>query len=84
MIPVIVSLSILVTFHQWLKFSSWNLCQYLFVCDNDRIHLFHLGQSNGITISDTFILDCPIAIVVDSDQYLFIVDRVNHRIVFDV
>ena len=59
----------------------------LYVADsgNDRIQLFHLGISIGITVagskSTTITLNCPTGVILDADKYLFIVDNNNHRIV---
>ncbi|CAF1158884.1 unnamed protein product [Adineta ricciae] len=60
----------------------------LYVADsqNDRIQLFELGQSNGVTVAGntslniTVILDTPTGITLDADNYLFIMDRDNERI----
>jgi len=60
---------------------------YVADCENDRIQLFEAGKSNGQTVagdrspSPTITLDCPIGITFDAQNYLFIVDRNNHRIV---
>jgi hypothetical protein len=68
-------------------FIDVNLDLYVADCDNDRVQLFQLGQSNGITIAGsqpsnpTFSLRCPSGIVLDAQKYLFIVDRDNGRIV---
>ena len=60
----------------------------LYVADyyNNRIQLFHLGQSIGLTVagsgaSGTITLNYPTGIALDADKYLFIVDRSNHRII---
>ncbi|CAF1347188.1 unnamed protein product [Adineta ricciae] len=61
----------------------------LYVADsvNDRVQLFRLGQSNAITIAGnttinvTISLNKPTGIVLDIDNYLFIVDSNNNRIV---
>jgi DNA-binding beta-propeller fold protein YncE len=64
---------------------SFNL--YIADCRNNRVQLFHSEQVNGITIAGnmtenkTIDLHCPTAIVLDGNNYLFIVDRDNHRIV---
>jgi hypothetical protein len=60
----------------------------LYVADygNDRVQLFSIGQLNGTTVAGfgapgTILLNCPTGVVLDVDQYLFIVDSRNHRIV---
>ena len=67
-------------------FVDINYDLYVADCGNDRVQLFHPGQSNAVTIagngaSNTINLDCPIGIILDADKYLFIVDHNNHRIV---
>ena len=60
----------------------------LFVADtnNHRIQLFRSGQLNGTTlvsreVSGTMQLHKPTAVILDADQYLFIVDCDKNRIV---
>ncbi|CAF5009797.1 unnamed protein product, partial [Rotaria sp. Silwood1] len=60
----------------------------LYVADtgNDRIQLFHHGESKGITVAgrtlgERFALDKPTSIMLDADNNLFIVDSGNQRIV---
>ncbi|CAF0832630.1 unnamed protein product, partial [Adineta steineri] len=61
----------------------------LYVADryNDRIQLFRSGQLDAITIAGdssttpTITLDEPMGIALDADNYLFIVDNHNQRIV---
>ncbi len=61
----------------------------LYVADsvNNRIQLFRSGQLNGITaagsgsINTTITLNGPNGVTLDGDNYLFIVDGSNHRIV---
>ncbi|CAF1084974.1 unnamed protein product [Adineta steineri] len=56
-------------------------------CENHRVQLFQSGVSNGITVAGeeslnpTITLNCPTKIILDTDKYLFIVDRNYHRIV---
>ena len=57
----------------------------LYVADgaNDRIQLFRLGQSDGITVAGgavsntTITLNNPMAVILDADKYLFILDSGN-------
>ena len=55
----------------------------LYVADNrnNRIQLFSLNQLNGTTVTQTIALYHPIAVVLDADKYLFIVDSGNNRII---
>ncbi|CAF1317185.1 unnamed protein product [Adineta steineri] len=61
----------------------------LYVADryNDRIQLFRSRQLDAITIAGdssltpTITLDKPMGIALDADNYIFIVDNHNHRIV---
>ncbi|UJR06735.1 hypothetical protein I4U23_011024 [Adineta vaga] len=61
----------------------------LYVADsrNNRIQLFRLGQSNGITVAGktsinlTITLNKPTGVTLDIDNYLYIVDGDNQRIV---
>ncbi|UJR12507.1 hypothetical protein I4U23_016682 [Adineta vaga] len=68
-------------------FVDVNFDLYVTDCVNDRIQLFPLRESNGITVvggnlsSRTILLDCPRAVILDAQKYLFIVDRLNHRII---
>ena len=60
-------------------FVDINFDLYVADCVNDRVQLFHEGESNGITVAGitapvTFALDCPTAVVLDADNYLFITD----------
>ncbi|CAF1427384.1 unnamed protein product [Adineta steineri] len=59
---------------------------YVADCSNNRVQLFPLGQSNGITIVgsgalSTISLYCPNGITFDANGYLFIVDQNNQRVV---
>ena len=67
-------------------FVDINFDLYVADCNNNRVQLFQLGQSNALTVAGstapgTITLSCPIAIVLDADKYLFIVDNGNHRVV---
>jgi len=67
-------------------FVDVNFDLYVADCGNDRIQLFYLGISTGITLvgtgtNGTIALDCPIAVTLDADKYLFIVDNDYNRIV---
>lgn len=60
----------------------------LYVADfgNNRVQLFRLDETNGQTVagspvSNPITLDCPTAVVLDADKYLFVADSSNHRIV---
>jgi hypothetical protein len=60
----------------------------LYVADfgNDRVQLFRFGQSNGTTVAgtgapDTVALNRPTQVILDGDDYLFIADQGNSRIV---
>ena len=55
-------------------------------CGNDRIQFFRAGKVNGTTAagvsaSGTITLKCPTAVTLDGNDYLFILDRDNHRLV---
>ncbi|CAF1248398.1 unnamed protein product [Adineta steineri] len=60
---------------------------YVADCVNNRIQLFQYGELNGATIvgeessGNIISLDCPSGIVLDADEYLFIIDQGNHRII---
>ncbi|CAF0747207.1 unnamed protein product [Adineta steineri] len=60
---------------------------YVADCVNNRIQLFQYGELNGATIAgeessgNIISLDCPSGIVLDADEYLFIIDQGNHRII---
>ncbi|CAF1277097.1 unnamed protein product [Didymodactylos carnosus] len=68
-------------------FVDVNLDLYVTDCNNNRVQLFRLGNSNGITVvgrlspNPTISLSCPTDIVLDDEKYLFIVDSFNDRIV---
>ncbi|CAF1084946.1 unnamed protein product [Adineta steineri] len=68
-------------------FVDVNFDLYVADCLNDRVQLFQLGESNGITVAGstslnpTITLSFPTAIILDAEKYLFIVDYQNNRIV---
>ncbi|CAF0923348.1 unnamed protein product [Adineta steineri] len=68
-------------------FVDVNLDLYVADFNNNRVQLFQLGESNGITVAGntslnpTITLRGPSGIVLDTEKYLFIVDQHNHRIV---
>ncbi|CAF1013859.1 unnamed protein product [Adineta ricciae] len=68
-------------------FVDVNFDLYVADCGNDRIQLFQLGIINGTTVAgnqstiQTISLNCPAGIVLDAENYLFIVDQINARIV---
>ena len=66
-------------------FVDTNLDLYVADCGNNRIQLFSANQVNGRTlpivgVTDIYTLNCPSAVILDGDGYLFIVDSENHRI----
>jgi hypothetical protein len=63
-----------------------NMDLYVADCKNDRIQLFRSGQLNGTTVagngaSGTFGLSNPRDVILDANEYLFIVDSGNNRII---
>ena len=68
-------------------FVDTNLDLYVVDTMNNRIQLFSLGQSNGITVAGnrslnvTITLNSPTFIALDADRYLFIADSGNNRII---
>jgi hypothetical protein len=59
---------------------------YIADCWNHRVQLFKPGQSDGITVTGSIStssmnLRNPTGVVLDADDYLFIVDNGNHRII---
>ncbi|CAF4169307.1 unnamed protein product, partial [Adineta steineri] len=67
-------------------FVDVNLDLYVADCQNHRVQLFQLGESNAITVAGytslnpTITLACPSGIILDAEKYLFIVNYFNHRI----
>ena len=64
--------------------SSFDL--YVADCGNNRVQLFPSGQLSATTVagngaSGAIFLSCPVAITLDGNGYLFIVDQNNHRVV---
>jgi hypothetical protein len=68
-------------------FVNSNFDLYVADCSNDRIQLFPSGQLNAITVagngslSPTIALNLPIGVVLDADNYLYIVEHNGNRIV---
>ncbi|CAF1537569.1 unnamed protein product [Adineta ricciae] len=68
-------------------FVDVNLDLYVADCENNRVQLFRLGGSNGITVvggslsSQTTLLSCPHAVVLDGQKYLFVANTMDHAIV---
>jgi hypothetical protein len=67
-------------------FVNTNFDLYVADCNNNRIQLFYSGQLNATTVagngfSGAITLDCPTAVILDVENYLFIVDSNNHRII---
>ena len=68
-------------------FVDTNFDLYVADRDNNRIQLFHLGQTNGITVVGstsanlTISLNYPRNVILDGNKYLFIADGSNHRII---
>lgn len=68
-------------------FVDTNFDLYVADCNNNRIQLFPLGESDGITVAGngssvpTIILHRPTGVILDANKYLYIVDYGNHRIV---
>ena len=63
---------------------SFNL--YVADCGNHRVQLFQAGYLNGTTVAKnqsnaTIPLDCPVALAMDGDGYLYICDQGYHRVV---
>ena len=66
-------------------FVDIDLSLYVADFDNNRVQLVRSGRLNGTTVAgngapDTIALNQPIAVILDGDGYLFIVDCVHHRI----
>ncbi len=67
-------------------FVNTNFDLYVADCNNNRIQLFHSGQLNATTVagngfSGAISLQCPTGVILDADNYLFIADNENHRII---
>ena len=68
-------------------FVDTNFDLYVADTSNNRIQLFRTGSTNGLTVAGnqsinvTITLNYPTSVIVDGDNYLFIVDNYNHRIV---
>lgn len=67
-------------------FVDINFNMYVGDCGNDRIQMFALGQMAATTVAGngapgTFTFDCPNAVTLDANGYLFITDNYNHRLI---
>ena len=67
-------------------FVDTNFSLYVADCGNNRIQYFQSGQFSGTTkagngTSGSLTLNCPTDVVLDADNYMFIVDSGNHRII---
>jgi hypothetical protein len=67
-------------------FVNINFDLYVADCFNNRVQLFKFGQLDGITVAgntstSSIHLRYPTAVFFDGNDYLFIVDNGNHRIV---
>ena len=67
-------------------FVSRSLDLYVADCGNDRVQLFGFEDINATTVADnrslgTITLSCPTDVTLDADDYLYIVDSNNHRII---
>jgi len=68
-------------------FVDTNFDLYVVDYGNNRVQLFRLGQSDGITMAGagsskpTIILNKPTEVILDGDKYLYIVDYGNKRVV---
>jgi hypothetical protein len=73
--------------YPWGIFVNINFDLYVADCYNNRIQLFNSGQLNGTTVAGTgstnltITLSSPSGIVLDADNYLFIVEFGSDRIV---
>ncbi|CAF1657006.1 unnamed protein product [Adineta ricciae] len=68
-------------------FVDMKLDLYVADCGNDRIQKFSPGEISGYTVVSgaskryKYSLSCPIAIIKDSQQFLFIIDSNHHRVI---
>ena len=67
-------------------FVTAQLDLYVADCSNNRIQLFRSGQFDATTVAGngaqgTITLDHPTGIILDADEYLFIVEYYTHRVV---
>ena len=58
---------------------------YVADCWNNRVQLFKSGKQDGMTVAgststSSIRLDHPTAVFLDADDYLFIIDNGNHRV----
>ena len=64
-------------------FVTSSLDLYVADCNNNRVQLFRSGETNATTVagnrtSGDITLQCPYAVALDADDYLFVVDSLNH------
>ena len=70
----------------WGIFVTETFDLYVADCDNDRIQMFRSGEPNGTTVPISgsngvpITLMRPIAVMLDGDGYLFILDTFHHRV----
>ena len=59
---------------------------YVADCGNNRVQLFRSGQLNATTVAANgsmgiVTFQCPSGVVLDADEYLFIVEWNSHRVI---
>lgn len=67
-------------------FVTINFDLYVADCWNNRVQFFKAGQSDGVTVTggistSSINLRLPTCVFLDADDYLFIVDNANHRLI---
>ena len=66
-------------------FVDLNFNLYVGDCGNDRIQKFPFGQTTGITVAgvgapNTATFDCPNAVILDANGYIFFTSNYNNRV----